>query len=259
MDNSPAWDAPLANVPSVDWSYKRRDLSHVEPDQRPKKDEYDRYLFLVDFYKKCNFDSDYIHQNCPYKVLDIGIISILHRASTDLIALCAAIPNSEETEELVLCIKRTEEAIDRLWHKEKGCFVSYDVLTNTRLEEITSATVLPLFAGLPNAEQAAAMGDLLRGWIDKTKYALSSTHPESKFFEAKRYWRGPIWLHINWMIAEGLIAYDMLKLAEDLKESSLRCLHDAGYWEYFDAERGTGCGGEDFSWTAAIGMHWLDK
>ena len=258
MDNSPAWDAPLANVPSVDRSYQRRDLGHVESDQRPKKDEYDRYLFLVDFYKRCKFDSAYIYQHCPYKVLDIGIISILHRASSDLLALCAAISNSEETGELEACVRRTEEAIGRLWLKEKCCFVSYDVLTGARLEEITSATVLPLFAGLPSAEQAAAMGDLLRDWIDKTDCALSSTHPDSKLFEPKRYWRGPVWLHINWMIAEGLVAYDMPALADKLKDSSRCCLRDAGFWEYYDAERGTGCGGENFSWTAAISIYWLN-
>ncbi len=260
MDNSPAWDAPLHNVPLVDWIYQRRDLSHVDPDQRPQKKEYDRYLFLVDFFKKCEFDSDYIYRHCPYKVLDIGIISILHRASSDLLALCTAISNAEKTEELKLCMRQTEEAIDRLWFEEKSCFLSHDLLTATRLEEITTATVLPLFAGLPSAEQADAMGNLLRGWIDKTGYALSSTHPASKLFEPKRYWRGPVWLHINWMIADGLIAYDMPELAEELKNSSRRCLHhNAGFWEYFDAERGSGCGGEDFSWTAAIALHWLGE
>ena len=49
MDNSPAWDEPLANVPPVEWYYQRRDLTLVESDQRPTHEQYDRYLYLVDF------------------------------------------------------------------------------------------------------------------------------------------------------------------------------------------------------------------
>ena len=45
---------------------------------------------------------------------------------------------------------------------------------------------------------------------------------------------------------------------QTLRESARRCVLSAGLWEYFDAERGTGCGGDDFSWTAAIALHWLD-
>ena len=258
MDNSPAWDAPLANVPLIDWSYERRDLNEVESDQRPKKDEYDRYLYLVDFFKKCRFDSDQLYENCPYKVLDIGIISILHRASMDLLSLCESSSSIGEISDLESNLNETEKAISSLWWPEKGCFVSYDLLADASLDEVTSATVLPLFANLANAEQVTAMGDLLRAWIDKTGCALSSTHPDSKNFERQRYWRGPVWLHINWMIAEGLVANDLQEIAEDLKDSSRRCVQDAGYWEYYDCENGTGCGGESFSWTAAIGLHWLD-
>jgi len=259
MDNSPAWDEPLGNVPPVDWPYQRRDLHHVESDQRPGKDEYDRYLFLVDFYRKCDFDSDYIYRNCPYKVLDIGIISILHRASSDLMALCNSVSKKNEADELRTRLRTTQVAIESLWHEEKSCFVSRDLLTGKQLDEVTSATMLPLFAGLPGTEQANRMGSLLSDWTEKTAYALSSTHPDSPRFEAKRYWRGPVWLHINWMIADGLLEYDMPELAGQIRDASSRCIQHAGLWEYFDAEEGTGCGGENFSWTAAIGLHWLDE
>ena len=259
MDNSPAWDVPLANVPPVSWSYERRDLTEVESDQRPKKEEYDRYLFLVDFFKQCEFDSEYIYDHCPYKVLDISIISILHRASQDLLQLCEVTQNSGEVSDIETSLKRTENAIDKLWSQESRCFFSHDLLMGSSLKVITSATVLPLFAGLPSAEQSFAMGELLHEWIDGTAYALSSTHPDTPLYEPQRYWRGPVWLHINWMIAEGLLAYDMSGLAKKLKESSRRCLQAAGFWEYFHSERGTGCGGENFSWTAAINIHWLEE
>ncbi len=56
MDNSPAWDdAAWRGARSQLGRIKRRDLGHVDSEQRPHKPEYDRYLYLVDFYKRPRF------------------------------------------------------------------------------------------------------------------------------------------------------------------------------------------------------------
>lgn len=258
MDNSPAWDEPLWNVPEVEWDYRRRDLSHVDSEQRPRKPEYDRYLYLVDFYKRHDFDSKYIYENCPYKVLDVGIISILHQAGSDLLALCDTVSHTDGVAEIREGMTRTESAIDSIWSDEHRCFLSQDLLAGKSLDEITTATVLPLFGGLASEQQAQHMIDLIGEWLDGTVYGLSSTHPSSPRYEPQRYWRGPVWLHINWLIALGLERYDAPAVADRLRESSRQCVLATGLWEYFDAECGTGCGGDDFSWTAAIALHWLD-
>ena len=259
MDNSPAWDRPLENVPEVDWSYQRRDLSRIDLNQRPKKPEYDRYLYLVDFYKRHNFDSAEIFKNCPYKVLDVGIIAILHQASSDLLHLCKVVSFTDGIDEISQGMVRTESAVDSLWSGEHRCFLSYDVLTAAPLEEITTATVLPMFGGLASEQQAREMIELISEWLDSTAYGLSSAHPSSDSYEPQRYWRGPVWLHINWLIALGLSRYGAYELAECLRDSSRRCVVNAGFWENFDAGQGTGCGGGDFSWTAAIALFWLDQ
>jgi len=258
MDNSPAWDKPLGNVPAIDWSYQRRDLSHVESEQRPKKQEYDRYLYLVDFYKQQNFDSKKIYRESPYKVIDVGIVAILHRATADLLALCAQASLDEDSAFLESAMAHTEDAIGTLWSDQASCFFSVDQLTGLPLDVVTTGTVLPLFARLANTGQAGAMARLIEGWLDASGFGLASTHPDSPLFEPQRYWRGPVWLHINWMIADGLAHYGEGVLSERLKQASQRCIDIGGFWEYFDADTGAGCGGDDFSWTAAIAMHWLD-
>ena len=259
MDNSPAWDAPLAKVPEIDWTYQRRDLSHVDSDQRPKKPQYDRYLYLVDFYKRHEFDSQYIYEHCPYKVLDIGIIAILHRASEDLLQLCSIAESTEDTTDIEQHMARTEAGIDALWSEERRCFLNHDVLADEPLDEITTATVLPLLGGLASKEQAASMSALIAEWIDASSFALSSTHPSSPRYEPQRYWRGPVWLHINWLISLGLERYGEQALAGQMREAAAACVRSAGLWEYFDADTGAGCGGDDFGWTAAIALHWLDE
>jgi len=258
MDNSPAWDDPLARVPEVDWTYQRRDLGHVDSEQRPHKPQYDRYLYLVDFYKKNGFDSDIIYRNCPYRVIDVGLVAILHRATSDLLELCRAAGSAEVTDDLSLALQRTEDTIGKLWSDEHRCFFNYDLVADEALDQITTGTVLPLFAGLANDKQAAAMAELIEEWLQATAFGLSSTHPSSDRFEPQRYWRGPVWLHINWMIAEGLSAYGYADLAERVKQATQDCVDESGFYEYFDAMSGAGCGGDRFSWTAAVALYWLD-
>jgi len=257
MDNSPAWDDPLARVPEVDWTYQRRDLGHVDSEQRPHKPQYDRYLYLVDFYKKNGFDSDIIYRNCPYRVIDVGLVAILHRATRDLLELCRATGADEATDDLSLALQRAENAIGKLWSDEHRCFFNYDLVAGEVLDEITTGTVLPLFAGLANDEQATAMAELIDEWLQATAFGLSSTHPSSDRFEPQRYWRGPVWLHINWMIAEGLSDYGYADLAERVKQATRECVDESGFHEYFDAMSGAGCGGDRFSWTAAVALYWL--
>ncbi len=257
MDNSPAWDDPLERVPEVDWSYQRRDLGHVDSEQRPHKPQYDRYLYLVDFYKKNGFDSDVIYRDCPYRVVDVGLVSILHRGTRDLLEICRNVGVDDAMDDLSQAMQRTENAIGELWSDKHRCYLNYDLVEGEVLEEITTGTVLPLFAGLASQSKAAYMADLIDEWLDATAFSLSSTHPSSDRFESQRYWRGPVWLHINWMIAEGLSDYGYDDLAERVKQATRECVDESGFYEYFDAMSGAGCGGDRFSWTAAVALYWL--
>ncbi|MDJ0938578.1 MAG: trehalase family glycosidase [Woeseiaceae bacterium] len=257
MDNSPAWDTPLMRVPEVEWEYQRRDLGHVDQDQRPHKPEYDRYLYLVDFYKKNGFDSDIIYNECPYRVVDIGIVAILQRATKDLVVLCRQTGHHAAAERMEGEIDRTQSAIDKLWSPGHRCFFNYDLVADEPLEEVTTGTVLPLFGGLAGEQQAADMAKLLDEWIDASPFAVASTHPSSPRYEPQRYWRGPIWLHINWMLALGLRDYGYDDVADRVNGATRACVDASGFFEYFDAESGAGCGGGDFSWTAAVALYWL--
>ena len=116
---------------------------------------------------------------------------------------------------------------------------------------------LVLFAGLASPEQAQKISNLLDDWLAASDYGVASTYPKHPSYEPQRYWRGPVWLHINWMLAEGLKDYQFTEQYDKVVSTSKSLINNVGYWEYFNADTGEGCGGDVFSWTAAISLYWL--
>lgn len=257
MDNSPAWDAALDRVPRVSREYHRRDLEHVDSDQRPLQAQYDRYLYLVDCFKERQFDSQAIFAHCPYRIQDIGIISILHRGTLDLIDLSEEYLPEEDLSDLYAALKRTVAALPQLWSDDRQAYVNRDMVSNELIHIVTSGCVLPLYGKILSKDQARTMAGHIDRWIAKQPCGLSSTHPDEPAFDPKRYWQGPSWLHINWLIANGLDYYGEIATRDTLVAASRRIIDDHGYWEYYNPLNGEGYGGPNFSWTAAIALYWL--
>jgi glycogen debranching enzyme len=67
-----------------------------------------------------------------------------------------------------------------------------------------------------------------------------------------RYWRGPVWVNINWFLMRGLERYGYEKQAERLRETIVSLCRNEGFYEYFDPLTGMGHGSDFFSWTAAL-------
>ncbi len=252
MDNSPAWDAPLAAVPATTRSYTRKDTGHVDASMRPPKAFYDRMVYLMDLNRALGFDPQRILAECPYQVHDIGIISILQRATRDLAALCAEHGLALEAQEMQAHAARTQQAVQALWSERWQQYVSRNALTGELLDVPTSAGLLAAYAGF---ERDCAGAVAL--WLQETPYGIPSTRSTASGFEARRYWRGPVWQHINMLIARGLEDAGHAALAMVLRERSQQLFAKNGFHEYYDPLTGDGLGGTHFSWTAATYLHWI--
>jgi glycogen debranching enzyme len=79
---------------------------------------------------------------------------------------------------------------------------------------------------------------------------------EDRRFERRRYWRGPIWAIANFLIGEGLAESGFDRLAKRLRGDTAGLIAEHGFFEYFDPIDGRGCGGDRFSWTAAMWLAW---
>ncbi len=257
MDNSPAWDAPLRAVPPTSRSYTRLDLNHVDDAMRPHRHEYDRYVMLMDLNRQWGFDARRIAGEMPFRVHDIGTISILHRSTIDLVALYRELGLAGPVPLLETALARTVQAVSGLWSAALGQFVSADARTGERIDVPTHAGLLALYAGLAGGDTAPTLARTALDWLDETPSGLASTRLRAPQFEAQRYWRGPVWAHMNWLIAQGLDAAGHAAASERLREGTRQLIETEGFHEYYDPLTGHGLGGPRFSWTAATYLFWL--
>ena len=257
-DNLPDWDLPLSRVATGDGPpYDRRDTQHVAADQRPEKLDYDRYMALVGYGRARNWDAEAIRASAPFWVADVGVNAILLRADKDLLALARRWGERAVAAEIEAWTAAGTRGLTRLWESATASFRSLDLLSREPAGGVGAGTFLPLYAGAADAQQAAALAARLKRWLGRACFAVPSHDPESSVFDARRYWRGPVWLIMNRMIAEGFAAYGHGNLAERIRTDSARLVAAGGFAEYFEPFTGEGLGGDSFSWTAAIWLDWV--
>jgi glycogen debranching enzyme len=253
MDNSPAWDAALARVPTeTTTAIRRRDTDHVDASARPRGEEYQRFIHLVDTFRAAGWDPARMVAASPFRVADIGTNAILLRAERDLLALSVRFGKPADAAAIMARIALKDAALPRLWDGAAGGFVSFDQIADAPIPVATSAGFLPLFARCATPAQIAALAARIEHWATLVPFLVPSTNPADPAFEKLRYWRGPIWSVVNWMIADGLEWGGCAPLAARVRRDTVALIEKAGFSEYFDPTDGHGVGGADFSWTAAI-------
>lgn len=251
MDNSPAWDVAMARVPTTTTTViRRRDTSHIDPSMRPRADDYQRFIHLVDTYRDASWDPARMIAAAPFRMADPGTNAILLRAERDLLALAERFGTPAERGEITARIDRLSAGIESLWHAPSGIYRSRDLISGALADVSTSAGFLPLHAGV--VAHAGALAGTLADWAGRVRWTVPSTDPSDPRFEPLRYWRGPVWAVVNWMIAGGLRAAGEAALAERVEADTRGLLDTAGLSEYFDPTTGAGIGGATFSWSAAI-------
>jgi glycogen debranching enzyme len=256
MDNAPRWDAAMKRIEPGVVEYKRKDDGIIEASQRPTRYDYDRYFFMVHERARHGFAPPRPETE-PLLVQDVAMGAILCRAERDLAALARDL--GVEASHAAERGDKLERAIQaRLYDEGTANYHDYDVLGKAPILVDHVATMLPLFAGIA---PPAAVDRIVEKLRDPTAYGASYPVPSvplsSPELDTRRYWRGPSWINVNWMIIEGLRASGQNDAAASLTEKTLALLAKSGFFEYFDPRTGEGLGANDFSWSAALAIDLL--
>jgi hypothetical protein len=256
MDNSPVWDAPLRAIDLTKLpSYARRDITHVDESNRPEGWFYDMSYALLLELKSRHYDTRQATLESPFAVADICFNALAVKASADLIELGREL--GEDTGEATEWLQCGEAGIASMWNPAAEMFTSYDWRTHKPIDIATSAGFLPLLTSVPTQHQIGQLIGVLSRWSEKVNYLVPSMDPYHDLYDPRRYWRGPVWININWFIATGLARHGHTDLAETIRQDSIALIEKSGYWEYFEPTSGAGLGASDFSWTAALDLGWL--
>ncbi len=267
MDNSPLWADALDRITPTRESvplFKRRDTIHVAPDERPLAPDYERFVHLIDCGRRLRWEPRALLEQMPFLVHDVLFCSILHRADEDLRAL--AVELGEDTREIDGWLARTRAVFNaRFWDDARGLYLDYDMRAQTPIRINANVTFAPLFAGLASPAQAAR---LVAEHFDNpaeyapnadSKFRLPTIAKNERGYSPRRYWCGPVWIQMNWIIAEGLRRHGFIAHADTLVRDSLALIKQSDFREYYDPRNGCGCGATDFSWTAALTLEMFAR
>ncbi len=259
-DNLPDWDEALRAVEVKDIEpYERKDTSHVDPAMRPHKEDYDRYLSIVAACRNVGWDPAKVAATCPFFVADPGVTFIFLRANRDLLALAERLGRTGEADEIRGWIAGMEAGAARLWNEDLQAHVALNERTCKQTDGISSASFLALYAGFRDARTLSALQGHFDRIAAKVRYLMPSYDPAHPSYEPLRYWRGPVWAMINYMIAKGFAEVGDTARAERLRADTAKLIETGGFAEYFSPETGAGAGGGAFSWTSAIWLAWASS
>ena len=256
-DNSPEWDDASSVVDASRVApYERRDTRHLDAKMRPSTLEYDRYLALVQFGRETGWDHARIAAEGPFRVADVGMTMILVRANRDLLVLARATGRDADADEIAGWIDLAERGVGYLWDEAAGAWCSRDTITGRSSGVVTSASFLSFWAGLSDAARDARTVANLERIGAAAKYLMPSLDPDDPGFDMIRYWRGPVWAVVNYMVATGFADAGMAAWSDRVRGDTRALIERTGFHEAYSPLTGEASGGDDFSWTAAIWLHW---
>ncbi|MFE0511177.1 hypothetical protein [Streptomyces sp. NPDC058964] len=256
MDNSPCWDAPLSRVtPAPARSFRRADLDHGAPEDRPTDLDYGRYVRLAADYR----DAGYTDGKGDFAVEDPAFNALLI-ASEHALARIAQELGAPGTARHARAERLTAALVERLWDPAAGVFLCRDVRGGGLIRERGVSGLVPLLLPELPRDIVTALVSTLSGphfGLGDTTRLVPSYDLLGEAFDAHRYWRGPAWFNTSWLLERGLRVHGERERAEALREALVETADASGYAEYVDPFTGEACGASGFGWTAALALDLL--
>jgi glycogen debranching enzyme len=257
-DNSVDWDEAFERIPTKGVSpFKRRDTNHANPDHRPTDEQYKRYIWLVQRFRSLDWDNTKLHDASPFQIVDPGFNAILIRACVDLAQLADKLGEKEIAAQSRAMASKGLAAMESLWSDEHCQYLCLDRAVGTLINSPSIGGLLAAFAPISES-RARLLAERISTLSESCSYLVPSHPPSAPQFEPLRYWRGPVWLIVNYMIADGLLIAGETKMASRIKRDCLELINKSGFAEYYGPINGEPCGGGSFTWTAAMVIEILE-
>lgn len=180
-----------------------------------------------------------------YLIVQDDLLAARFRAVGDISAAERHTARAQTTLQLLL---------EQMWDDDAGFFRSRGAGQPIAAE--TAVSLLPLLTGrLPDRIIARMLEALDDPHRFATPYAVPMVAVRDPNFSDERMWRGPVWVNVNALLAEGLAVSGHAARGRELTEATLRLLIEGGgAHEYFNPLTGARArtATTSFGWSAAL-------
>lgn len=255
-DNSPRWDLLAGAHLKPGRLYRRLDTVHVSASQRPTGKDYDAFLALAETIDSAGYDIGRIRERSPFCIHDVLLDALWFWAARAANQIAGELGSGPPVDDAELAeYAAAFEAVH--WDEGAEAYLDVDLVGGRRIDVPTAAGVAALAGGCADTHRAVRAA---RRYFDLTRdlEAVPTAAPGA-WFEASRYWRGPVWINVNWLSVNGLERAGLAAEASTLRERTLELCRRGDMNEYFDAVEGTPLGASGFSWTAALTLDLLQR
>jgi glycogen debranching enzyme len=257
-DNSPRFDRALAQLEvEGELDVVRTDREEIDASERPTDHDYLRYVYLVRQLQAHDYRPALAET--PFVFVDLTFNSILAAAEEDLAVLWREL--GEHGARANAAAGRLRDALGQRWDEAGAVYVEDD--GDGAAAEETIDAMFPLYAGVPQPDQArrlfkeALWAPTRFGPSLEAPWPVTSASKSSPAFDPRRYWRGPVWVNVNWFFIQGLERYGLHAEAGELRRLTLELVSRSGFVEYYDPRTAEPLGVSEFSWSAALTLDLL--
>ena len=234
-DNSPRFDIVL-NLPA----------------QQTLDENFQKRVGLIKQNRLCNFEAPFCMKNF-FWVKDVPFNVIFVENLKNLSDIASQLGYEVDAD---FFFRKSQEVIQsmRQLMLEDGIFWSTYGSDYKKIKVKTWAIFMPLFAKIVTKKEAESLIEnfLMNPEEFYLNYLVPTVSKSEPAFDPKGFWRGPIWIAINWFIFKGLKKYGFNKAAAEVLKSSLKLIEKSGFREQFNPLTGEGLGAQNFTWGGLV-------
>jgi glycogen debranching enzyme len=191
------------------------------------------------------------------RIVDVTFSCILIQANKLLKEIADEI-GEELPNDIKHAINVAPHALETLWDSETQQYCNRNVATGQLIKIPTVSNFMPLYSGvLPKERVKLLLTQMRDPKTFGTSFPIPSTPIDSDYFRPNRYWQGPVWVNMNWLVADGLERNGERATAKRLRACTIDVVARGGMYEYFSPLDAEPAGASDFSWTAALTMDMI--
>ncbi len=184
--------------------------------------------------------------------LDLDCFVYLDRI--ELSKMAQTLGKNEEAKQWDAKAREIRDTIRRMhWNEKLGIY--NDILPDKSVNDaVTPVIFWPLALGVATPDQAVNTVKYLSDpKAFATRWPLPSVAAGDPGFEPRNYWRGPVWINLNWFAVRGLERCGQKAAAAQLREKTLDLIaRTVVLHEYYDPLTGDPLGSDNYGWTSAV-------